>query len=200
MNRSSARRKFLHRRNAKFCGTKGHALTSTQTPEVRDTNAMTFASIASDLLQTLRTAETMLHQIGNADATFRQAPDKWSKKEILAHLIDSASNNHQRFVRAATQGSLDFPGYDQEKLVLLQNPNLASWELVIELWSAYNRYLAHVLQQISASCSDVQCSIGGRSPVSLLWLAADYVEHLKHHLNQILGQQFQTGWSLAASM
>lgn len=167
---------------------------------MRDTTAMTFTSIASDLLQTVRTAEPMLHQVGNADATFRPAPNKWSKKEILAHLIDSASNNHQRFVRAATQGSLEFPGYDQEKLVTLQNPNGASWELVIELWSAYNRYLAHILQHFPESSPQVQCSIGGRPPVTLLWLAGDYVEHLKHHLNQILGNKFQTGWSLAASM
>src|SRR5690349_13920166 len=110
-----------------------------------DTTQMSFASISSDLLHTVRTAEPMLHQVGNADATFRPAPNRWSKKEILAHLIDSASNNHQRFVRAAAQGSLEFPGYDQEKLIVLQNPNGASWELVIELWSAYNRYLAHIL-------------------------------------------------------
>lgn len=167
---------------------------------MRDTTAMTFTSIASDLLQTVRTADPMLHQVGNADATFRPALNKWSKKEILAHLIDSASNNHQRFVRAATQGSLEFPGYDQEKLVTLQNPNGASWELVIELWSAYNRYLAHILQHFPESSPQVQCSIGGRPPVTLLWLAGDYVEHLKHHLNQILGQRFQTGWSVAASM
>ena len=167
---------------------------------MRDTTALTFTSIASDLLQTVRTADPMLHQVGNADATFRPALNKWSKKEILAHLIDSASNNHQRFVRAATQGSLEFPGYDQEKLVTLQNPNGASWELVIELWSAYNRYLAHILQHFPESSPQVQCSIGGRPPVTLLWLAGDYVEHLKHHLNQILGQRFQTGWSVAASM
>ena len=167
---------------------------------MRDTTAMTFASISSDLLQTVRTAEPMLHQVGNADATSRPAPKKWSKKEILAHLIDSASNNHQRFVRAASQGSLEFPGYDQEALIVLQNPNGASWELVIELWSAYNRYLAHVLQQLPESSAQLQCSIGGRAPVALLWLAGDYVEHLKHHLNQILGNKFQTGWSLAASL
>src|SRR5690348_5974905 len=130
---------------------------------MRDTTRMTFASISSDLLQTVRIAEPMLHDIGNADATFRPALNKWSKKEILAHLIDSASNNHQRFVRAASQGSLEFPGYDQEKLIALQNPNGASWELVIELWSAYNRYLAHILQQFPESSTQVQCSIGGRS-------------------------------------
>ena len=188
---TSAEHEFLRYQRT---GTSAHAR------QMRDTIQMSFASIGSDLLQTVRAAEPMLHQVGNADATSRPAPNKWSKKEILAHLIDSASNNHQRFVRAATQGNLEFPGYDQEKLVVLQNANGASWELVIELWSAYNRYLAHVLQQLPESSAQIQCSIGGRPPVTLVWLAGDYVEHLKHHLNQILGNKFQTGWTLSASM
>ena len=161
---------------------------------------MNFSTIADELLQSVRSAEPLLHEIGNADSTFSTAPGKWSRKEILGHLIDSASNNHQRFVRAATQGKLEFPGYEQDKLVALQNANLASWELLIELWCAYNRYLAHVLQQIPESSADIACSIGGRPPVTLLWLAGDYVEHLKHHLNQILGKKFQTAWSAAASL
>jgi hypothetical protein len=79
-------------------------------------------------------------------------------------------------------------------MVALQNPNLASWELLVELWSAYNRYLAYVVSHIPASCAEVQCRIGQHAPVTLLWLAHDYVEHSKHHLNQILGEQFPTAW------
>jgi hypothetical protein len=160
--------------------------------------AMNFEAIAGDLLETVSSSQTLLLQIGNADAAPRPLQGKWSKKEILAHLIDSASNNHQRFVRAASQGSLDFPGYDQAEMVALQKPNLASWELLIELWSAYNRYLAHVLNQLPDSCSEMQCKIGAHAPVTLLSLAADYVEHLKHHLNQIVGSRFPTAWSATA--
>lgn len=166
----------------------------------RSVSGLNFVSISNDLLAAVRSAEPMLHDIGNADSTFPIAEGKWSRKQILSHLIDSASNNHQRFVRAATQGKLEFPGYEQDKLVSLQNPNLASWELLIELWSAYNRYLAHVLQQIPESLAKTQCSIGGRAAVTLEWLAQDYVEHLKHHLNQILGNRFQTAWSASASL
>ena len=163
-------------------------------------SAVNFVTISNDLLQTVRSAESMLHDVANTDAAFPIAAGKWSRKQILAHLIDSASNNHQRFVRAATQGTLEFPGYEQDKLVDLQNPNAASWELLIELWSAYNRYLAHVLQQIPESWAETQCSIGGHAAVTLKWLARDYVEHLKHHLNQILGSRFQTAWSVTASL
>ena len=160
---------------------------------------MDFASIAAELSEIVQSSEPLMRQLRNAETTFEHAPGKWSKKEILAHLIDSASNNHQRFVRAASEGTLQFPGYDQNKLIAIQNPNLTSWELLVELWSSYNRYLAYILNQIPASSSDFQCSIGGKPAVTLLWLAGDYVEHLKHHLNQILGNQFATAWSATVS-
>ena len=137
--------------------------------------------------------------LSEAQGNFKAAPDKWSKKEILAHLIDSASNNHQRFVRAVAQGSLVFPGYDQDKNIVVQKPSTMSWELLIEFWANYNWYLAHVLNQIPASSAEIQCSIGGKPAVTLLWLATDYVSHLKHHLNQIVGKKFETEWSLTAS-
>lgn len=159
---------------------------------------MDFPSIAAELSEIVQASEPWLHQVRNAEATFRPSPEKWSKKEIVAHLIDSASNNHQRIVRAAAQGSLDFPGYEQERMIAVQSPNLTSWELLIELWSAYNRYLAYVIGQLPAAAANAQCVIGGRPPVTLLWLAGDYVEHLKHHLSQVLGQRFATAWSAKA--
>ena len=153
---------------------------------------MDFPTIAANLSQAVQACEPLLRHVRNADATFRPAPGKWSKKEILGHLIDSAANNHQRFVRAASQGSLDFPGYEQEKMVAIQNPNLASWELLVELWSAYNRYLAYIIGQLPASAAEVSCIIAEHPSVTLLWLAGDYVRHMKHHLNQILGNSVTT--------
>src|SRR5947208_1464181 len=154
-------------------------------------------SVANDLESLLKIADR-LRAIQDAEASIRPAPGKWSKKEILGHLIDSAANNHQRFARAAAQGSLDFPGYEQEKMVAAQNPNLASWELLVELWSAYNRYLAYIVGQLPASCEQAQCVIARRPAVTLLWMANDYVEHMKHHLNQIVGNRFPTAYGAKA--
>jgi hypothetical protein len=39
---------------------------------------------------------------------------KWTRKQLLGHLIDSASNNYQRFVRLQQGNLVGFPGYDQE--------------------------------------------------------------------------------------
>jgi hypothetical protein len=109
----------------------------------------------------------------------------WSRKQVIAHLIDSASNNHQRFVRASQQTSLDFPGYDQDGNMRVQAPQEADWSLLVSLWAAYNRYLAHVIAHLPASKLETPCCIGSGKPVTLDFLARDYLTHLVHHLGQI---------------
>lgn len=156
-----------------------------------------FPEIATDLGRTVAQAKPMLLQLTNADTTQRPSPKKWSKKEILGHLMDSASNNHQRFVRAALQGSLTFPGYDQERLVDLQQFSEMDWSFLVELWASYNRFLAHVLSVLPVNAAKVNCSIGNNPPATLEWIAQDYVAHLKHHLNQILGPRFETTYGKA---
>jgi hypothetical protein len=68
-----------------------------------------FSTVASDLGRTVAQAKSLLMKLDNADTSARPAEGKWAKKEILGHLLDSASNNHQRFVRATLQGSLTYP-------------------------------------------------------------------------------------------
>jgi hypothetical protein len=105
--------------------------------------------------------------------------------QVLGHLIDSASNNHQRFVRAMLQPSLDFPGYDQDGNVRVQAIHEAEWSLLVSLWAAYNRYLAHLIEHLPASKLDTPCRIGARDTVTLAFLVSDYLTHLCHHLYQI---------------
>jgi len=153
-----------------------------------------FSSIASDLGRTVAQAKPLLLKLDNADTTARPSENKWAKKEILGHLLDSASNNHQRFVRAALQGSLIFPGYNQNALVDLQNFAEVDWTFLVDFWAAYNRFLAHVINNLPGEAAAITCNIGDNKPATLEWLAADYVAHLKHHLNQILGQTFETSY------
>lgn len=153
-----------------------------------------FAEVATDLGRTVAQARPLLLKLTNADTTKRPAAKKWAKKEILGHLLDSASNNHQRFVRAALQGSLTFPGYDQEPLVDLQRFSEMDWNFLVDFWAAYNRFLAHVISGLPPTAAKVTCSIGNNPPATLDWIAQDYVAHLRHHLNQILGRVFETGY------
>lgn len=155
-----------------------------------------FSPTASDLGRTVAQAKTLLLKLDNAGTTARPAPDKWAKKEILGHLFDSASNNHQRFVRAALQGTspFTFPGYDQNPLVDLQRFADIDWNFLVDVWTSYNRLIAHVISNLPADAAKITCHIGNNPPATLEWIAADYVAHLKHHLNQILGPMFETSY------
>jgi hypothetical protein len=141
--------------------------------------------LSERLLRLVEAAEPKLHKLSEHETTKPIRPGGWSRKQVLGHLIDSASNNHQRFVRAALQPSLDFPGYDQDGNVRVQAPQEADWSLLVSLWSAYNRYLAHIIARLPAAKLETVCRIGPGEPVTLDFLAKDYVRHLLHHLNQI---------------
>jgi hypothetical protein len=145
----------------------------------------TFATIADQLVQSVDLAFPRLVAIPDSAASQPRAPGKWSPKQVLGHLIDSAANNHQRFVRAQQPGALHLPGYAQDHWVGVQHYDARSWVDLVELWSAYNRHLAHVIAHIPDSAQDIECSIDPYPPATLEYIASDYVVHLWHHLAQI---------------
>ena len=142
--------------------------------------------VGEQLVATVRNAEEKLRRISAADSERPVLGGGWSTKQVVGHLIDSASNNHQRFVRAMIQGALDFPGYDQEGCVRVAAPQTADWGMLVSLWATYNVYLAHVIAQIPESRLEVSCKIGEDKPVTLEFLARDYLAHMVHHLDQII--------------
>lgn len=130
----------------------------------------------------------LLYKIPEADFCGKPHPEKWSKKEILGHLIDSAANNHQRFIRAQLE---EVPAivYDQNQWNALGHYNEMDRAQLIEFWTLYNRHLLHVLQHIPEENLGRRCWCGGPAPVTLQWLGEDYVRHLEHHLHQIVPYQ-----------
>jgi hypothetical protein len=133
------------------------------------------------------------------DATARRPRHGgWSPRELLGHLVDSAANNHQRFVRAAWQDDLVFPGYEQDRWVALQDYQSADWRDLVTLWAAYNRHLARVMARVPVEVRTraharhnldrvAWRTIPATEPATLDAFMADYVAHLEHHLRQLLG-------------
>jgi len=109
----------------------------------------------------------------------------WSRKQILGHMIDSAANNHQRFVRAMLEDELKWPNYDQEGCVRVQRYQDAQWTDLVQFWTSYNRFLALVLAGVPEAKRSTRCWIGDHAPMTLEELAADYLVHMQHHLEQI---------------
>jgi hypothetical protein len=91
----------------------------------------------------------------------------WSRKQILGHLIDSASNNHQRFVRALLQDEVRFPRYDQEGCVRVERYQELQWTELLNLWASYNRFLAHVLAGVPEAKRSTSCFIGDDPVITL---------------------------------
>jgi hypothetical protein len=145
---------------------------------------MTKESI-SRLKELLNTVPAEIRKKDPASFERRPAPSAWSKKEILGHLVDSAANNHHRFVRARYEEAPHIV-YQQNNWVEQQNYQDEPLEEVLQLWESYNRHLVHVISQIPEADLQKRCSSGPSSPPTLQWLISDYVDHMEHHLHQIL--------------
>ena len=141
-------------------------------------------------------ASQNLLTIGDAAAAAYPGPGKWSRKEIVGHLIDSAVHNQTRFVRAQLQDDLIFPGYDQDAWVRTQNYNERPWRELIETWRTYNRNVAAIMRTTPAAVAqrprtrhnlgDIAFQPPPPGAATLEFLMRDYVGHLQHHLRQIL--------------
>jgi len=142
-------------------------------------------TVAGELTTAVDAAAIELRSISESAAAAKRSQSVWSIKEILGHLVDSASNNHQRFVRAQLTNPLELPGYEQDAWVRVEDHQSRPWPELVEFWVLYNRYLSHVIERIPDSSLDVSCRIGADEPVTLRFLAEDYLRHLRHHLNQI---------------
>jgi hypothetical protein len=144
-------------------------------------------SVLEDFERTINTSYDQLQKITEAQSHSPVAPGKWSKKELIGHLIDSAANNHHRFVKAQFTDQLLITRYDQEAWVKYQDYSNASWAHLLQFWKSYNLHLLHVASRITEEKRSVVCQIEDSEGVSLGFLVEDYVVHLKHHLKQILG-------------
>lgn len=134
-------------------------------------------------------------RIGNiTEDEFSAKPNslKWSKKEVLGHLIDSAQNNLRRFICGQYETTPPKIRYDQNFWVNANAYQQFSKEEVITLWKLVNEQIAHVLTNMPQENYTHTCDTGAEKPElkTLEFLAVDYIPHMKHHLNQIIPGSF----------
>lgn len=142
-------------------------------------------SIADRLSETVRLAKPPLLSISEARASEKRYAEKWSLKEILGHLVDSAANNHQRIVRMQESRDIGMFTYTQEHWVASQKYHLEPWEAIVDLWFHYNVHLAHIIGEVDPRTLEHVCDMGYASPATLAFVIEDYLRHVQHHLGQI---------------
>jgi hypothetical protein len=157
---------------------------------------ITYDEFLKDFRATVLDAATRMRGIPAEQSREKSSPDDWARVEILGHLIDSAANNHQRFVRAQFTDDLVFPGYEQEGWVSSQRYVDESWTDLIQLWSSYNLHIHHLASVIpetiltkprtTHNLDQIAFKLVDKSEATTLeYFIRDYVDHLRHHLNQI---------------
>ena len=154
--------------------------------------------LALALQQTVDREATNLRRVSERDAGVKPAPDVWSKKEELGHLIDSAANNHIRFVRASFEREFHGPGYEQDSWVRAHGYHDMPWTDILDFWQRYNYFLAGLVRRIPQDRLTTPCVIGNSESVSLQFLIEDYTLHMQHHLDHILQREKITQYPGAA--
>ncbi len=117
----------------------------------------------------------------------RPAEDSWSLKEIIGHLIDSTSNNHQRFVRLQFGDLLDFPPYEAESWIRVQNYRSMDWRELATLWYSYNRILLRIIENIDESALE-NVWVKGEDALPLNFIVKDFYRHLQWHIGHFEGR------------
>jgi hypothetical protein len=148
--------------------------------------------LSEKLISVIDAAEPKLRELSEQESETPVLSGGWSRKQVLGHLIDSASNNHQRFVRAVLQESRDFPGYDQAGNVRLQAPQEADWNLLITLWAS--------LQSLPRPCDSplARRQTGNRLPHRIG--KARHAGLRRHGLSHAPGSSSQADWRCRFSL
>lgn len=136
---------------------------------------------AKELQTIIAESQTWLAQIDEAQAK-RIAGSRWMVKEIVGHLIDSACNNHQRWIRLQQGNLLGFPPYDQNHWVARAGYAQMPWKPILELWLSYNAMLVELIAHIDERMQGNYWELPERT---LAFLVRDYFRHVRHHLQQI---------------
>jgi hypothetical protein len=152
---------------------------------------MVMKKVTAELQEIVSTFSIRMKAINTKEFNAKPSPARWSKKEVLGHLIDSANNNLRRFVVAQYEPEPNIV-YDQDIWVLANDYQYMNDVDLIALWQLLNERIIAVLNKMPVENYERSCNTGKINPSihTLTWLASDYVKHMKHHMNQIIAGSF----------
>ena len=145
------------------------------------------------MINTIKRFETLLcdgleylSYSSEPEISTKPSNDKWSKKEILGHLVDSGINNLQRFTEIQFSSKpYKVRDYKQDELVRANNYQRAQLQEIIDFWTTINKRILILLKQQTDLTLGYSIELSSGKIVDLRFLIQDYVAHLEHHLAQI---------------
>lgn len=151
--------------------------------------------LSQDLLRTIEEEAPKLSAMPESVAATRASGGEgWSRKQEIGHLLDSATNNRVRFATAAINGTYTGPNYDGDAWVKAGNYQSMEWKALVDLWAANNKALATLIANIPHEKLAAHCEISGPPAVTLGFLIEDYILHMQHHLDHLLGREASTSY------
>lgn len=142
-------------------------------------------AIAQDFRAELNAIHSELLALDPALAGVPWRTGGWTRRQIVGHLLDSAANNRQRFVRAAIDGHYAGPQYAQDAWIAAHGYNAQPWETLLRWWEVEHEILAAAVDCIPDDRLESSCVVGEDAPVTLRFLIEDYLAHQRGHLAQL---------------
>ena len=139
----------------------------------------------TEFKNTVLQSHAELRTISEDAASAKSTEEQWSIKELIGHLLDSASNNHQRVVRLQIFDEIEFPYYQQDGFVSVNHYQTQSWGELLDFWKSYNIHLIHLVENLNPEkLNNIWHTPDGKQ-LTLGFIVEDYLRHLQHHLGQI---------------
>jgi hypothetical protein len=139
--------------------------------------------IAAELAALIHQYSDRLYGLKEEDVSIKPSPSKWSKKEILGHLIDSAQSNIRRFIVSQYEEQ-PFIKYNQDAWVSITGYQQHEFKSIVDLWKLLNLHVVRILSNLSPEMAQRKCMTNELHTVE--FLAIDYIKHLRHHIHQVL--------------